>query len=67
MHQNRWPAHLNRGTLAGRLACLLLVAGAVGLAGSARPSLAQTDADGGWVPLTVIYTSDIKGKIEPCG
>ena len=20
-----------------------------------------------WVPLTVLYTSDVKGKIDPCG
>ena len=23
--------------------------------------------DGAWIPVTVIYTSDVKGKIEPCG
>jgi len=51
----------------GRLALMLLVAGVAGWLGSARPSLAQEDADGTWLPLTIIYTSDIKGKIEPCG
>ena len=56
-----------RRPLAGRLALVLLIAGTAGLLGSARPSLAQEDADGTWLPLTVIYTSDIKGKIEPCG
>ena len=56
-----------RRPIAGHLAFLLLVMGAVGLLGSARPSLAQEDADGTWLPLTVIYTSDIKGKVEPCG
>ena len=56
-----------RRPIAGRLAVLLLVMGAAGLFGSARPSLAQEDADGAWLPLTIIYTSDIKGKIEPCG
>jgi hypothetical protein len=55
----RWPA-------AGRLVLALVAVGALGVFGSARPSLAQGDDDA-WVPLTVVYTSDIKGKIEPCG
>jgi hypothetical protein len=55
----RWHA-------AGRIALVLLVAGGIGAMGSARPSLAQGDDDA-WVPLTIVYTSDIKGKIEPCG
>lgn len=59
MHRNRWP-------IAGRLVLLLLVLGAIGAATSARPSLAQ-GADDTWVPLTIVYTSDIKGKLEPCG
>ena len=60
MPQKRWP-------LAGRLALMLLAIGVLGVAAAPRPSLAQENADGTWVPLTVIYTSDIKGKIEPCG
>jgi hypothetical protein len=55
----RWP-------LAGRIALLLLILGITGAAITTRPSLAQ-GGDEAWVPLTVIYTSDIKGKIEPCG
>ena len=31
-----------------------------------RPSLAQ-GPDESWVPVTVVYTSDVKGHIEPCG
>ena len=57
MLRNRWP-------LAGL--ALLLALGTLGVATTARPSLAQGSADA-WVPVTVIYTSDIKGKIEPCG
>jgi hypothetical protein len=45
------------------LACLL---GAAFALTAARPSLAQGD-DEAWTPITVIYTSDIKGQIEPCG
>ena len=59
MFKHRWQ-------FAGRLALALLVLGVIGAAGSARPSLAQ-GADETWVPLTIIYSSDIKGKIEPCG
>ena len=59
MLRNRWPS-------VGRLALALLVLGAVGSLGAARPSLAQ-GADETWKPLTIVYTSDIKGKIEPCG
>jgi hypothetical protein len=47
------------------LAIALIAAGALSL-GASRPSLAQ-GGDDSWTPLTVIYTSDIKGKIEPCG
>jgi hypothetical protein len=56
----------NRWHFAGRVALLLLMLGAVGALTSARPSLAQ-GADETWVPLTIVYSSDIKGKIEPCG
>ena len=30
-----------------------------------NPGAAQGEDD--WVPLTILYTSDIKGKIDPCG
>ena len=56
----------NRWSTAGRLAALLLVLGAMGVAGSGPPSPAP-GADESWVPLTIVYSSDIKGKIEPCG
>lgn len=50
------------------LAGLVVLAG--GLGGSApagpRTVLAQGSSDA-WVPITVLYTSDVKGHIEPCG
>jgi len=66
MLRYRWQVGQNHWKLAGRLALVLLVLGAVGVVGSARPSLAQGE-DESWKPLTIVYTSDIKGKVEPCG
>ena len=50
----------------GRFALALLVMLGLGMTTASRPSLAQGD-DESWAPLTVIYTSDIKGKVDPCG
>jgi hypothetical protein len=51
-----------------RLVCLVL---AVAFAFSATvPSLQPTGAragEGTWQDLVLLYTTDIKGKIEPCG
>lgn len=46
------------------LLCLLLVLVTVSLGANLR----QTWAKGGdWKNLTLVYSTDIKGKIEPCG
>ncbi len=37
---------------------------------AAAPALLQTSAragEGTWQDLVLLYTTDIKGKIEPCG
>jgi hypothetical protein len=37
---------------------------------AAAPTLLQTNAradEGTWQDLVLLYTTDIKGKIEPCG
>lgn len=32
------------------------------------PATAQADADDGpWTDISVVYTGDVGGKIEPCG
>ncbi len=45
---------------------LLVVVGALGMLMAARPSLAQGNDDS-WAPVTIVYTSDVKGHIDPCG
>lgn len=46
------------------LLCLLLVLVTVSLGVNLR----QTWAKGGdWKNLTLVYSTDVKGKIEPCG
>jgi hypothetical protein len=50
---------------------LLLVVALVLLAGGLlieRPTRASAqNAGGSWSPVTVLYLSDTRGKIEPCG
>lgn len=49
---------------------LLLVVALVLLAGGLLiepPTTASAQNDGGWSPVTVLYLSDTRGKIEPCG
>jgi len=48
------------------LACLLPVI-AVGLAGATRPAPAGPQPKHAWKEVTLVYLSDVKGKIEPCG
>jgi hypothetical protein len=31
------------------------------------PTGARAEGDGTWQDLVLLYTTDIKGKIEPCG
>ncbi len=50
----------------GRALFPLVALGVLGMVVAARPSLAQ-GSDEAWSPVTVVYTSDIKGHIEPCG
>ena len=57
---------MRRSATIGRFGLALLVMLGLGLTTVSRPSLAQGN-DESWAPVTVIYTSDIKGKIEPCG
>lgn len=46
--------------------CLLLVtAGSVTAVTRAATAESQRKPD--WKPVTLLYLSDIKGKIEPCG
>lgn len=46
--------------------CLSLVV-AGGLAGATRPAPAGPQPTHAWKELTLVYLSDVKGKIEPCG
>ena len=45
---------------------LVILGTSAGVLPSARPALAQ-GSDEGWAPVTVVYSSDVKGHIEPCG
>lgn len=49
-----------------RISALLVLAFGMLLLPDPRPALAQS-ADEAWAPVTIVYTSDIKGHIEPCG
>ena len=50
-----------RRVRAGLLLALLTAAALVPAAVPAQ------DADADWKPVTVLYQTDVKGKIEPCG
>jgi hypothetical protein len=47
------------------LALVLLAALAAGTAGAPAP--VRAEGDDTWVPVSLLYHSDVKGKIEPCG
>ena len=52
----------------GKRSVLSLVLALVLVTLSQGPALQQSWAKGGdWQNVTLIYTTDIKGKIEPCG
>ena len=58
---------MTRASISGAAACVLT-------ATLLLPQLPPTGHNAGaahgaedWVPLTILYTSDIKGKIDPCG
>ncbi len=46
------------------LACLCVLVVAVALGTNLRSTWAK---GGNWKNITLIYTTDVKGKIEPCG
>lgn len=58
------PANKKRRGLAA-LATLGLVCVALALSGSHPAAVRGQEEE--WVPMTLIYHSDVKGKIEPCG
>ena len=48
----------------GRISAIVLTLGVLTVLG--LPALAE-DQDGDWKDVTMIYTTDIKGKVDPCG
>ena len=62
----RIPSMTKSDTRAGRVVLLFVLA--LMLAAMAAPALAQeSESDADWLPVTLLYMSDVKGKIEPCG
>jgi len=49
------------------LAGLALVLGALLAPPVVPESLAQAEGEEIWAPVTILYTSDVKGHIDPCG
>jgi hypothetical protein len=56
----------HRRATTGALLVLALVLLTGGLLGKQSTANAQ-NADAAWAPVTVLYLSDTRGKIEPCG
>jgi len=55
-----------RETRTGRMALLFVLA--LILTAAVAPAVAQDkDENADWKQVTVLYMSDVKGKIEPCG
>lgn len=48
-----------------RLTMLCLLA--LVLVSATAPAFAEQEENAEWKPVTVLYMSDVKGKIEPCG
>ena len=59
----RHPRRIRRPL--GAVAMLVILAGLGGL-GLADQAAAQGSGDD-LVPVTIVYTTDVKGHIEPCG
>jgi len=58
---------MTRAQIGGAAACVLtaaLLVPQLPVTGH-NPGVARGADD--WVPLTILYSSDIKGKIDPCG
>jgi len=56
--------------LTGVLRLMSLVLALAFVLSASAPALLQTNAradEGTWQDLVLLYTTDIKGKIEPCG
>lgn len=50
------------------LVCAFLLLAAAGVAGGAsRPAPVGPQQKHDWKEVTLLYLSDVKGKIEPCG
>lgn len=54
-------------TTASFWSCLVLIAGLAALTPGSIDRVQAQDQTDPWTSVTVIYTSDIKGHIEPCG
>jgi hypothetical protein len=63
-HSRRIRRASSPAALVGPGLLTLLVCGSALV--SFRPALAQS-SDEAWAPVTIVYTSDVKGHIEPCG
>lgn len=58
--------HIRRTLLL--ILCLAALGFGAGLISPTAPATAAAQgATDAWVPIAVLYTSDIKGHIEPCG
>lgn len=47
--------------------CLLVVVAAALAAGTLAATASGPQPNRAWKPVTLVYLSDVKGKIEPCG
>lgn len=45
----------------------LLVLLALCMSATLSPAQAPAQDAGDWLPVTIVYNSDVGGKIEPCG
>lgn len=51
----------------GPLMAVALVLPLAAAIGSIAPTRALAAEQMAWTPITVLYDSDVKGKIDPCG
>jgi hypothetical protein len=60
--------NVTRASIAASAACVLTAAMLLpGFPPVGTHPGAASGSDPDWVPLTLLYTSDVKGKIDPCG
>ena len=55
-----------RSITTSRFLVAALVLGAAGLLADVRPGTVRAD-EGAWKPVTVLFTRDVQGQLEPCG